>query len=171
MKQGPSGTAKRNPTEKEQCICGNFGFLVDHITWIPGRQGTNVLSKRIAKKKLREVEDSSSAADESEIHDHSDPDISMDAPPAAQTKGGPYKKKRKEPAQQQTGMDQLVDFAKSSSGALQATMQQMVVSAPKDLTERRIQVLGDFIVAECITLDPETFDDLHAQLLPMFLQL
>ena len=68
-------------------------------------------------------------------------------------------------------MDQLVDFAKSSSGALQATMQQMVVSAPKDLTERRIRVLGDFFVAECMTLDPESFDELHAQLLPMVLQL
>ena len=50
-------------------------------------------------------------------------------------------------------------------------MQQVVGPPPKGLTERRIRVLGDFIVAECMTLDPESFDELHAQLLPMFLQL
>ena len=72
MKQGPSGTAKRNPTEKEQWICAHFGFLVDHITRIPSRQGSNLLAKKIGKKTPQDVENSSSAAEESGPQDNSD---------------------------------------------------------------------------------------------------
>ena len=175
MRQGPSGTAKRNPTEKEQWICANFGFLVDHITRIPSRQGSNVLSKRLAK------DNSSSGAEEFgplEISD--DPDISMDIPPAPakRSKGGPYKKRRQEPQEephQQRRMDELMELARSSTGALQASFHQMAPPPPPrhpaDLHERRIRAMGDYIVAECLMMDTDTFDEFHTQLMPMIFQL
>ena len=47
IKQGPSGTAKLNPTVKEKWICQNFGFLIEHIRRVPSRQAINVSSIQI----------------------------------------------------------------------------------------------------------------------------
>ena len=48
IKQGPSGTAKGNPTEREKWIIANFGFLEQHISRVPSRQAVS-LKKKIAK--------------------------------------------------------------------------------------------------------------------------
>ena len=92
VRLGPSGTAKRNTTEKEMWIIANFGFLVDHITEIPSRQGNTALQKKIGKaretlRNLEEEEGSSTPAEDSGPQEISDPDISMDVPPVRQTKG------------------------------------------------------------------------------------
>lgn len=45
IKQGPPGTAKRDPTEKESWIIKNFGFLGQHIRRVKGRQASKLKNR------------------------------------------------------------------------------------------------------------------------------
>ena len=150
IKQGPSGTAKKNPTEKEKWIIANFGFLEQHISRVPSRQAVN-LKKKIAKtkKQLPNFDDSSCGGQPDsgpeELEEVEEVDVEPSPVFPATTEGGPFKKRKNTGDHSSATSSKLADIVQTAQQTAARIDQHMKAIAqpppppPADLKTQRIR--------------------------------